>query len=99
MADNAGLIRQEWADGLAGLSADQIGNGLAWCKTHLTWPPSVSEFLASCQQGDEHAGDAYRSIDPRKLLPQKPTEEQIAHGKENLRALKERLGMLSEGQP
>ena len=33
-----------WAEGLAGLSPEQLRAKLAWCRDRLAWPPSIAEF-------------------------------------------------------
>ena len=39
------LVENEWSIGLAGLTAEQIKNGINRARLECDWPPSISEFI------------------------------------------------------
>ena len=42
------MLKQAWAEDLAGLKAEEIKTGLEACKTK-PWPPSLPEFIELCR--------------------------------------------------
>lgn len=69
--------QEEWALGLAGLTGEQLGVGLAYCREALAWPPSIAEFRRACLGGrdDLHRGAAYSTF---KRLPKPPVDRAVA---------------------
>ena len=56
---------QEWAEGLGGLTGQQLRRGLdMWDED---WPPSLSEFRKACLPSPEYRTAAYRPFPP--MLP------------------------------
>lgn len=49
-----------WAEGMAGLSGEQIKAGIAYCGQKHEWPPTMAEFRACCKTG------------PAKVFPKLP---------------------------
>jgi hypothetical protein len=41
---------EDWAEGLAGVSAESIKIALMRCRTELEWPPSLAEFRRFCDE-------------------------------------------------
>jgi hypothetical protein len=76
----------EWSEGLAGLTGEQIKKGLTdWQEP---WPPSLPEFRAACEGSSdwEHKSEAYKET--RKALPAPLCKKEIADAeREKLRKL------------
>lgn len=83
----------EWAQGLAGMTGDDIKRGLdEW---QGEWPPSLPEFVAACkgqQDGDhwQHRTAAYKRLtEPeRQKADAQTAAAEIAKMRECLRGLK-----------
>ena len=92
---------QEWAEGLRGMTADQVKTGLATWGGE--WPPSLPEFRGAClgrksgknEYGLDYVPQCYRAgtVDKAKMLPGPKTEENRQKALENIRAIKEGLGV------
>ena len=84
------MAKQEWAQGLSGLSGDQVGRALSYCREHLDWPPSIAEFRRAALgsiDGWQYQGEAYRIVNTERLT-RKMTDEDRAKGRESLAALR-----------
>lgn len=71
-----------WAIGLAGFSAEEIGNGLRACVQRADgWPPTLPEFRALCRPPKDQRENAaaYRYTGPR--LPHLLNDERRAAGR------------------
>ena len=61
------LSKSEWAEGLFGLSADEIKRGLKKCRDEFKWPPSIAEFIQAAKGNKntmEQNGAAYQVFKP-----------------------------------
>lgn len=61
--DSAVMIERamdEWAVGLAGLSAEQVKRGIDAARVGSKWPPSIAEFVEFAKGDVRLCGAAYR---------------------------------------
>lgn len=81
LADLDGMS-QEWEEGLAGLTGEEIKTGLEVARATRTWPPAIAEFRKDCRPPDVHKSAAYRICDPSRLLTKATREdtEELAAG-------------------
>lgn len=80
-AEQAGgmeALVEEWQLGLHGLSGEQIKRGIAHCRQHATWPPSIAEFRQACTDGstlEQRAFQARADADAQLALPSETSAE------------------------
>ena len=67
------LLRKECAEGLAGLSGEDIKAGIEYCRAKMPWPPSIAEFRSACR---DHASAEQRAY----AKPPERTQPALAHG-------------------
>jgi len=87
------MFETEWAEGLAGLSGDDIRCGIAWVRDNSDWPPSISEFRSACQAGMTAEQRAFaarlsEAESDRLALPSVTRAEQLAEGAKKARAMR-----------
>ncbi len=90
VADFDGLA-QEWSEGLAGLTGDEIKEGLRVCRGSRTWPPCVAEFRADCRPKNVHTSAAYRIYEPTRLLASSTREDTEVVAKSSFEKMREAL--------
>ncbi len=76
-ADRDGMA-DEWAQGLAGLTGNEIAHGIGKARAECQWPPSIAEFRALCLDGanaEQRAFAARAAADAPKALPAKTWAE------------------------
>ena len=64
------ILRREWAEGLAGLSGEQVKLGIEICRAQSVWPPTIAEFRDAAQGGrnaEQRAFDARAKHDALAL--------------------------------
>lgn len=71
----------EWSQGLAGVTGDEIKKGLDSLSGE--WPPSLPEFLKACKGKSDGFGlgytpECYRVKDEPKLLTKKLSHEELS---------------------
>jgi hypothetical protein len=78
------LTIDEWARALAGIDVNRIGQAIEQLtKSSAKWPPSLPEFVAMCQGGNDPAHKHFLPAPPPK-----PADPEIARkGLEALRRL------------
>lgn len=71
-------MADEWAQGLAGLTGNEIAHGIGKARAECQWPPSIAEFRALCLDGanaEQRAFSARVADDAHKALPAKTWAE------------------------
>ncbi len=53
-------VKSVWADGLGGMTRDELLAGVMGCKGK-DWPPTLPEFIKLCKQGDANAPGGHPS--------------------------------------
>lgn len=91
------LLKREWAEGLAGMTGDQMRAAIAHCRANLKWAPTIAEFREAAKTGDTPeqraqaarlaAADAERAL----ALPAMTWEERRAAGRSAMADLMSRL--------
>lgn len=89
-------VAEEWQQGIADMSGEDIKHALTHCRLNATWPPSIAEFRAAAHDGASAEQRAFnarlRAQDEAiKALPSKTWAEQREIGKAHLQALKAKL--------
>ena len=74
LADVDGMS-QEWEEGLAGLTGEEIKTGLEVARAMRIWPPAIAEFRQDCRPANLHTSAAYRVCDPSRLLTRATRED------------------------
>lgn len=88
------LAKAEWQEGLAGLTLQQIGKAVVWCRNYSDWPPSIAAFRKAAigdAQDWQHSTPAYRITDPRRLLKADRTDRQIEVMRQAIKQAREAL--------
>lgn len=69
----------EWAEGISGLTDEQLAKGVNAVRESCEWPPSIAEFRRLCTGGSD---DSWRwaayNQQKRKALPNKRCDKSIA---------------------
>ena len=70
----------EWAEGLADLTGQQISQGIDLCRKEKSWPPSIAEFrvLAEGNKDWQHKGSAYKPFHKALPPPSKSESKKMA---------------------
>lgn len=91
------LVR-EWGEALAGLTPQEIRQGIAHCRARHTWTPTPAEFLAAARGDGEETEEqaAFRALaercqGPALALPARPWSERKAVGLAYLAQIKASL--------
>jgi hypothetical protein len=79
------LSMNEWAQGLSGLSGDDVKRALDHCRDNLAWPPSIAEFR---QIAKDYRPPKYIELTHDK--PELTPEEKLA-SLEKFRKMKEEM--------
>lgn len=93
---NLEAMANEWAEGLAGLTGEQIKAGIVHCRANLKWSPTIAEFREAATLGDTPEQRAMRTRladadAERKALPSKTWAESRADGQRQAREMLARL--------
>lgn len=98
-------MASEWAEGLAGLTPEQVRTAIAHCRNTLKWPPSIAEFREAARSGmtAEQRAMAARLAESdaeRLALPSRTWADRRADGHRQAREMLARLyqGMLEREQ-
>ncbi|MFD2112038.1 hypothetical protein [Thiorhodococcus fuscus] len=94
MKNGLEMFETEWAEGLAGLSGEDIRCGIAWVRANSGWPPSIAEFRSACRAGMTAEQRAFaarlsEAESDRLALPSMTRAEQLAKGAKKARAMRE----------
>jgi hypothetical protein len=88
------VLAGEWAEGIAGLTGEQIKTGIDRCRTTMAWPPSIAEFRSACEGGSTPEQRAYAERaerDKAGLLERSTWGDRKAVGLRHLAALHDQL--------
>lgn len=89
--DDLDALRQEWAEGLAGMSGDQIKTAIVHCRAHLFWSPSIAEFrqagIADSPEQRAFKARLARQRTELDALPSRTWAERKAEGGRHARAI------------
>ena len=103
------IARGEWAEGLAGMSGDQIKKALDKCRKEFVWAPSIAEFRSAGMGGSslpEQNRAAYKAfsrlpspmVDPEvKRAAMSIIKEMIGNKKPDDRANDYQAGQFKKG--
>ena len=97
-AANLDDLAQEWSEGLAGLSGEDIGRGIERARKESTWAPSIADFRRFARDGWEHRSAAYREVRPSFLLQNGTAEAREIAAKQAFLEIRERLNSKQERQ-
>jgi hypothetical protein len=89
-------LAQEWREGLAGMSGDQIKTAIEYCREKHAWPPSIAEFRAAASGGSTPeqrvmAARLREADQAQRALPAETWADTKARGTARLSELKEHL--------
>lgn len=89
-------MANEWAEGLAGMSGDQIKQAIDHCRATMKWSPTIAEFREASMRGETAEQRAQRArlknADTERLaLPSRTWAEQRADGARQALALRQML--------
>ena len=93
-------VVRTWATGLAGVTGEQVADGLRACvASGEAWPPSLPEFTAMCRGKKEDpfklgfVPEAYRKpiLDKSKLLSSDDRDERRERTREGIQAMRQKL--------
>jgi len=88
------LLAEQWRQGIAGLTGDQIKAGIEHCIKHRPFPPTIADFRADCHRGmnAEQRAFAARAAQPPPRLPRETWAETRERGRRHLQHIKSVLG-------
>lgn len=98
-------LEETWAEGLAGLTGDQLKTGLEHVTKTCKWPPSIAEFRAAClpppdgRTAEQRAYDARAEADKAGLLERSTWAQRKAVGLRHLGAMKDALSAKQPATP
>ena len=106
-ADHLGTVTpndhaDEWAIGLAGLSGEEIGEGIEAARRECPWPPSIAEFRRLATGGATAEQRAFTALARReqehKALTQGTWQERREKAAQELQGLLQALGAREQNQ-